>query len=107
VRLSGLEGGRPVAVLKRCYSLTDGYKGRIFWASFVIGILTWMVSGSITMAGAVNGAIGFWPVAALTSMGSEVVGALNTVFALVVYLSLVKGERLLQTESQGIAAAAR
>jgi uncharacterized membrane protein len=101
-----LEGGGTVAVLKRCYSLTDGYKGRIFWASFVIGILTSMVSGSITVAATVNGATAFWPVAALTSMASEVVGALQTVFTLVVYLSLVKSERLMQTQSQGIAAAA-
>jgi hypothetical protein len=101
-----LEGGSPVAVLKRCYSLTDGYKWRILGASIIIGILISMVSGSITMAGAVNGAIGFWPISALCSMGSEVVGALNTVFALVVYLSLVKSERLLQVEPQDIAAAA-
>jgi uncharacterized membrane protein len=101
-----LEGGGPVDVLKRSYSLTNGYKWRIFLGLVLIVILTWMVSGSITMAATLNGAIAFWPVRALTSMASEVVGALYTVFTLVVYLSLVKGERLMQIESQGIAAAA-
>jgi uncharacterized membrane protein len=101
-----LEGGSPIAVLRRSYNLTNGYKWRIFGALIVISMLTSIVSGSISMVAFASGAPPFWPVAALTSMATEVVGALQTVFTLVVYLSLVKGEKLLQLESQGIAAGA-
>jgi hypothetical protein len=96
--MATLEKGSPVEILKRSYRLTDGYKGNIFAAGFVLGLLCLVVSFPINAVSAVfvMSGVGFWPVQVVLAILIDILNEVTTVLALVIYLSIlstaVRGE---------------
>ncbi|HEV7858310.1 MAG TPA: hypothetical protein VGO91_06740 [Pyrinomonadaceae bacterium] len=89
--IATLEDHSPVDVLKRSYHLTKGYRGRIFGAGIVIGLLISVVSIPITMLAAIiGGGTQFWLLTAVGSMLIDVVNAATIILSLMIYLSLMR-----------------
>lgn len=89
--LAALEKGNPVEILKRSYRLTDGYKGNIFGAVFVLGLLCSVVGFPISALSAVLVMSGnvFWPVQVALAILVDILNEVSTVLALVIYLSIL------------------
>lgn len=86
------EKGSPVDVLKRSYELTEGYRLNIFLAGIVMAIVVFVctipVSGVVTALG-VSG-INSLPLAIAATIYTDIVAEIQTVFSLVVYLSILR-----------------
>jgi hypothetical protein len=89
--LATLEKGSPVEILKRSYRLTDGYKGTIFGAVFVLGLLCSAVGFPITTLSAVLIVSDhvFWPLQVALAILTDILNEVYTVLALVIYLSIL------------------
>ena len=82
----------PVDVLKRSYKLTDGHRLSIFGAGIVIAILSAVCTvpvSAVVASSAVNG-VNFWPLAIAAAIYTDIVAEIQTVFSLVVYLSILR-----------------
>jgi uncharacterized membrane protein len=89
-----LEGGGPIEILKRSYELTYGHKVNIFFAGLLLGIIFAVMSIPVALVVAMTGAANLWPVAALGALVTDVLNEGSSVFALVVYLSLVSTSQM-------------
>jgi hypothetical protein len=82
----------PVDVLKRSYELTEGYRLSIFLAGFVIAILATLCTlpvSAVAMTLAVNG-INSLPLTIAAAIYADIVAETQTVFSLVIYLSILR-----------------
>jgi len=89
--LATLEKGSPVEILKRSYRLTNGYKANIFLAGLCLGLLCLAVSLPLNAVSAtlvVSGTT-FWPVQVVVAILVDILNEVNTVLALVIYLSIL------------------
>ena len=87
--MAALEHGSPVKILKRSYELTYGYKGKIFLAGIVVGLLTWVITIPVSVLAAfMEASLNFWPLNIATALLVDVAYQLSTVLSLVIYLSL-------------------
>jgi hypothetical protein len=85
------EKGSPIDVLKRSYELTEGHRLNIFWAGIVIALVggaCTVPASAIVAALTVNG-IRFLPLEIGAAIYTDIVTEIQTVFSLVVYLSIV------------------
>lgn len=88
-----LENLSPVQVLKRSYNLTKGHKGNIFVAGFVFALLVGAVNIPVSIAMAMlpdEGSL-VWLGRAGGALISDILSETNMVLALVIYLSILKG----------------
>jgi hypothetical protein len=98
--IATLEEHRPVETLKRSYHLTKGYRGRIFGAGIIIGLLIWVVSLPVNiLTGIIGGETQFWLLTAVSSMLIDVVNAATIILSLMIYLSLVRSAQEAQEQS--------
>jgi cytochrome c biogenesis protein CcdA len=86
------EKGSPVDVLKRSYKLTEGYRLNIFGAGIVLGIVGFVciVPVSITVAVMAANGMNFLPLQIVLAIYSDIATEIQTVFSLVVYLSILR-----------------
>lgn len=90
--MAALENLGPVEILKRSYNLTKGYKGNIFVARLVFGLLLGAIgipAGTVLATLGANG-VTFWPLQALLSMTTDILNEASTVLSLVIYLSILQ-----------------
>ena len=82
----------PVEVLKRSYELTDGHRLSIFLAGFVIAILVVLCTlpvSAVVASLTINGT-DFLPLTIGAAIYTDIVAEAQTVFSLVVYLSILR-----------------
>jgi uncharacterized membrane protein len=89
--MAALENRSPVETLKRSYHMTKGYWGRIFGASFAVGLMCWVIAlpAGLLTGILIMGGINFWPLNSAVALVADVAYQLPTVLSLIIYLSLV------------------
>jgi len=87
--MATLENRGPVEILKQSWKLTDGYKGEIFVASLVMGLLSAIAYIPAGIGGAfIAGSGHLWPIEALLALIVDLASEATTVLSFVIYLSL-------------------
>jgi hypothetical protein len=87
--MATLENRGPVEILKQSWKLTDGYKGEIFVASLVMGLLSAIAYIPAGIGGAfIAGSGHLWPIEALLALIVDLASVATTVLSFVIYLSL-------------------
>ncbi len=82
----------PVDVLRRSYELTDGHRLSIFGAGIVMALLgmVCVVPVSITVGVLAANGVSFLPLQIVLAIYTDIVTEIQTVFSLVVYLSILR-----------------
>ena len=86
------EKGSAVNALRRSWELTKGHRWNILGASFVLGLLIWVINGAITGAAGLchlNG-ITFWPVDVAAQIIADIFARVLTVLSLVIYIGILR-----------------
>jgi uncharacterized membrane protein len=88
--MATLEKRGPVEIIKRSWKITDGYKGNIFVATLVMGLLCGVAYIPAGIFGAVIAAAGhLWPIQVLLALIVDLASEATTVLSLVIYLSIL------------------
>ena len=88
--MATLENRGPVEILKRSWKITDGYKGNIFVATLVMGLLCAIVYIPATIGGAfIVASSHLWPIQVLLALVLDLASEVTTVLSLVIYLSIL------------------
>jgi hypothetical protein len=91
--MATLENRGPVEILKRSWKITDGYKGNIFGAMLVMGLLTAVAYIPAAIGGAFIAEWShLWPIEALLGLIVDLASEATTVLSLVIYLSILASQ---------------
>lgn len=87
-----LEGGSPIAILKRSYAITEGHRWNILGATFIMSVMLAVASAPLTILVAWLGLSGvnFWPLHALVAIVSDILSQGATILSLVIYLGILR-----------------
>lgn len=86
------ENAGPVDVLRRSFHLTEGLRWHIFLGGFVVALVVGACSAPVSMVVALMAAseASFLPLQIVAAIFTDIVAEISTVFALVVYLSILR-----------------
>ena len=91
--MATLENRGPVEILKRSWKITDGYKGNIFVAMLVMGLLILVAYIPAAIGGAfIATSSHLWPIEALLALIIDLTSEATTVLSLVIYLSILASQ---------------
>jgi uncharacterized membrane protein len=91
--MATLENRGPVEILKRSWKITDGYKGNIFVAMLVMGLLILVAYIPAAIGGAfIATSSHLWPIEALLALIIDLASEATTVLSLVIYLSILASQ---------------
>ena len=84
-----LEGGSVAEILSQSSDMTRGHRLQILGAWIVLGLIMIIPGLAIgAVVGSVAGLTSFWPLMVVGSIAGDILGQLQTVMALVIYLGL-------------------